>query len=121
MRPFVTRSYGTGFDRCGRRNSVMGLRYRLPRFSLQAPDTRDVQQGTPCIQLGPCFPYKQKQTGRMVSSGLLRRVAIVRTDVSEEPRFLQEPHGVTTQKTPFFLVTAVKTSNLTKTNTFRGP
>jgi hypothetical protein len=87
----------------------------------------------------------------MVSSGLLRRVALVRTDVSEEPgtsfirvtgigelgtaqaetsnrrtlrrilrrrqvppkrRFLQEPHGVTTQKTPFFIVTAVKTSNL---------
>jgi hypothetical protein len=53
---------------------------------------------------------------RMVSSGLLRRVALVRTDVSEEPRFLQEPHGVTTQKTPFFIVTAVKTSNLTKEN-----
>jgi hypothetical protein len=27
--------------------------------------------------------------------------------------FLQEPHGVTTQKTPFFIVTAMKTSNLT--------
>jgi hypothetical protein len=27
-------------------------------------------------------------------------------------RFLQEPHGVTSQKTPFFIVTAVKTSNL---------
>jgi hypothetical protein len=26
--------------------------------------------------------------------------------------FLQEPHGVTSQKTPFFIVTAVKTSNL---------
>jgi hypothetical protein len=26
---------------------------------------------------------------------------------------LLEPHGVTTQKTPFFIVTAVKTSNLT--------
>jgi hypothetical protein len=35
-------------------------------------------------------------TLRMVSSGLLRRVALVRT-----------------QKTPFFIVTAVKTSNLT--------
>jgi hypothetical protein len=88
----------------------------------------------------------------MVSSGLLRRVALVITDVSEEPgalvflrsvrrllvadcvvpsspilspwwrrrqvspkrRFLQEPHGVTTQKTPFFIVTDVKTSNLTQ-------
>jgi hypothetical protein len=77
----------------------------------------------------------------MVSSGLFRRVALVRTDGSEEPgtcfirvtkigelgttqaatnnrrtqrtSVLQEPHGVTTQKTPFFIVTAVKTSNLT--------
>jgi hypothetical protein len=75
----------------------------------------------------------------MVSSGMLRRVAIVRTDVSEEPsssfirvtrigeqgttqaatsnrrmlrRFLQELHGVTSQKTPLFIATAVKTSNL---------
>jgi hypothetical protein len=32
---------------------------------------------------------------------------------SSETWFLQEPHGVTTQKTPFFIVTAVKTSNLT--------
>jgi hypothetical protein len=28
-------------------------------------------------------------------------------------RFLQDPHGVTTQKTQFFIITAVKTSNLT--------
>jgi hypothetical protein len=67
-------------------------------------------------------------------------VALVRTDVSEEPgasfirvtkigelgttqaatkrRFLQEPHGVSTQKTPFFIVTAVKTSNLTRFEEF---
>jgi hypothetical protein len=52
----------------------------------------------------------------MVSSGLLRRVALVRTDVSEEPgaSFIRVTNiGVTTQKTPFFIVTAVKTSNLT--------
>jgi hypothetical protein len=30
-------------------------------------------------------------------------------------RFLQEPHGVTSQKMPFFIATAVKTSNLTWT------
>jgi hypothetical protein len=28
-------------------------------------------------------------------------------------RFLQEPHGVKSQKTAFFIVTAVKTSNVT--------
>jgi hypothetical protein len=27
--------------------------------------------------------------------------------------FLQEPHGVTSKKTAFFIITAVKTSNLT--------
>jgi hypothetical protein len=72
---------------------------------------------------------------------MLHRVALVRTDVSEElsasfirvtrigrlgtlavtsnrrtlskRRLLQEPHSVTSQTTPFFIVTAVKTSNLT--------
>jgi hypothetical protein len=78
----------------------------------------------------------------MPSSGMLRRVALVGTDVWEEhiasiirvrgiielgtlaitndrnilrrnTMFLQEPHGVTSQKREFFTVTAVKTSNLT--------
>jgi hypothetical protein len=91
----------------------------------------------------------------MASSGMLGRVALVRTDVSEElnasfirvtiideigttlavtsnrrkrapilvtlmkeelssskRRFLQEQHDVTFKKTPFFIVTAVKTSKL---------
>jgi hypothetical protein len=81
----------------------------------------------------------------MTSSGMLRRVTLVRTDVSEElsafiirvtrigelgttldvtsnrhtlrrniylQYILQEPCGVTSQKTPFFVVTVVKTSNL---------
>jgi hypothetical protein len=76
----------------------------------------------------------------MASYGMFRLVALVRTDVSEEfsasfirvtrigelettlavtsnrrtlkYRFLQEPHRVTSQKTPFFIVTAVKTSSL---------
>jgi hypothetical protein len=41
---------------------------------------------------------------------MLLSVALLRTDVSEE---LTRATGVTTQKTPFFIVTAVKTSNLT--------
>jgi hypothetical protein len=68
-------------------------------------------------------------------------VALVRTDVSEEPgtSFIKVtkigalgttqaatsnrhtlPHSVTTQKTPFFIVTAVKTSNLTDPESFRN-
>jgi hypothetical protein len=39
----------------------------------------------------------------MPSSGMLRRVALVSTG-----RFLQEQHAVTSQKTAFFIVTAVK-------------
>jgi hypothetical protein len=31
---------------------------------------------------------------------------------SSETSCLQEPHGITSQKTPFFIVTAVKTSSL---------
>jgi hypothetical protein len=99
----------------------------------------------------------------MASSGMLRRVALVRTDVSEERSdsfirvttigelgttlavtlvflrsvsrllvsanvhsspivslmmeakrlFLQKPYGATSKKTAFFIVTAVRTSNLT--------
>jgi hypothetical protein len=66
-------------------------------------------------------------------------VALVRTDVSEEPgaSFIRvtkigelgttqaatsnrRTHGVTTQKTPFFIVTALKTSNLTTTKPVFG-
>jgi hypothetical protein len=62
----------------------------------------------------------------MASFEMLRGVAPVTTDVSEElsssfirvtrigeRQFLEEPHGVPSQKTPFFIVTAVKTSTLT--------
>jgi hypothetical protein len=41
-------------------------------------------------------------------------VALVRTEALEkiEIRFLQEPHDVISEKTAFFIVTTVKTSNL---------
>jgi hypothetical protein len=58
---------------------------------------------------------------------MLRRVALVRINISQElgasiirvtrsgelGTMLAEPQGVTSQKTPFFIVVAVKTSNLT--------
>jgi hypothetical protein len=67
---------------------------------------------------------------------MLRRVALVRTNVSEErsasvllmmealrsteTSVLKEPHGVTSQMAPFFIVTAVKTSNRTIFLSFHG-
>jgi hypothetical protein len=43
----------------------------------------------------------------------VRRISSQLASVANYCRFLQEPHGVTSQKTPFFMVTAVYTSNLT--------
>jgi hypothetical protein len=51
---------------------------------------------------------------RRVMTLILRRVALVITDVPPKRRFSQQPHGVASQKTAFFIVTAVKTSNLTQ-------
>jgi hypothetical protein len=58
----------------------------------------------------------------MASSGMLRRVALVRTDVSEalsssETSVLTRATQLNIPKTPFFIVTAVKTSNLTSSAT----
>jgi hypothetical protein len=57
------------------------------------------------------FIYVMKY--RMAFPGMLRRVAVVRTDIHPKRRFLQQPYDVTSQKTAFFVVTVVKTSNLT--------
>jgi hypothetical protein len=72
--------------------------------------------------------YFEHGYGKIASSGMLRRVALVRTDVSEKliasiirvtriselGTTLAVTSGVTSQKTAFFIVTAVKTSNLTR-------
>jgi hypothetical protein len=39
----------------------------------------------------------------------------------QKRQILQEPHGVTSQKTPLFIVTAVKTSNLTRMKSTEKP
>jgi hypothetical protein len=43
----------------------------------------------------------------------LHRNKMIEALSSSETSYLQEPHGVTSQKTAFLKVTAVKTSNLT--------
>jgi hypothetical protein len=48
----------------------------------------------------------------MPSILMLHCVAVVRIDVPPKRPFLQEPHGVTSQKIAFFVVTAVKISDL---------
>jgi hypothetical protein len=47
----------------------------------------------------------------MPSSGISHHVALVRTNIPSKCWFLQEPHGITSQKTAFFIFTAVKASN----------
>jgi hypothetical protein len=45
----------------------------------------------------------------------MRRLETLRIKRTKKKKgFIQEPHGVTSQKTPFFIVTTVKTSNLPK-------
>jgi hypothetical protein len=51
---------------------------------------------------------------KMSSSGMWRRVYIVCTEGPPKRGVTQDLHGVTNQKTVFFIVTAVKTSNLTQ-------
>jgi hypothetical protein len=59
---------------------------------------------------------KNRQTRNNVSSALVRRFLLAwwwTWYVPPKHRFLQEPHGITSQKKAFFIVTTVETSNLT--------
>jgi hypothetical protein len=53
-------------------------------------------------------------TASVVPSSPILVILMMEALSSSETRLIQEPHGVTYQKTAFFIVTAVKTSNLTK-------
>jgi hypothetical protein len=51
-------------------------------------------------------------TARVVSSSPIL-VTLMKEEVPSKSRFLQEPHGVTSQKTVFFIAAVVITPNLT--------
>jgi hypothetical protein len=51
-------------------------------------------------------------TANVVPSSPILVTLMMEALSSPKRPFLQEPHGVTSQKTPFFIVTAVNTSNL---------
>jgi hypothetical protein len=53
-------------------------------------------------------------TANVISSSPIFVAAMMEAMRSSKRQFLQEPHGLTTQKTTFFIVTAVKTSHLTE-------
>jgi hypothetical protein len=53
-------------------------------------------------------------TANVVPSSLILVTLMKEALRSSGLRFLQESHGVTSQKTPFFIATAVKTSNPTQ-------
>jgi hypothetical protein len=48
----------------------------------------------------------------MSSFGILRRVALIRTDVTPKLRFLQEPHGVIPQKMVFCIFVLLEFSSV---------
>jgi hypothetical protein len=58
---------------------------------------------------------RETRIGELGSLAVNRNQSTLRrnTLVLSKRRFLQKPHGVTSQKTEFFIVTAVETSNLT--------
>jgi hypothetical protein len=78
--------------------------------------TLDLTSNRRTLQRNTCI---SSQRASVASYGYVRTSPILVTLMREalvppKRQFLQEPHGVTSQKTPFFKVTAVKTSNLTK-------
>jgi hypothetical protein len=61
----------------------------------------------------PCGSCKNRQFGGRIASIIrVTRIGDLGTTLKNGV-FWFKPHGVTTQKTPFFIVTAVKISNLT--------
>jgi hypothetical protein len=54
-----------------------------------------------------------RRTANIVPSSLILVTLIMEALRSSKSLFLQEPHGLTSQKTTFFILTAVTTSNLT--------
>jgi hypothetical protein len=64
--------------------------------------------------------YKSIIIQRMPSSGMWRRIDLVLTDVPSKRRFTHDLHSATSQKTAFFIVTVMKTSNLTIIIQFMG-
>jgi hypothetical protein len=76
---------------------------------------------------------QRRNTKYLVLLRSVRRLLVRASDVASSPilvtlmkealssskrQFFQEPHGVTSQNTPFFIVTVVKTSNLTPVYVF---
>jgi hypothetical protein len=55
-------------------------------------------------------------TANVVLSSPIVSTLMIEPLRSSETLFLQEPKGVPSQDTAFFIVTAVKTSNLTRSN-----
>jgi hypothetical protein len=58
-------------------------------------------------------------TANLLPVSLILLILIMEATGSSETLVLQEPHAATLQKTAFFIVTAVKTSNVTRWHEIR--
>jgi hypothetical protein len=94
------------------------------RLHHQGDKNRSTRKNSSC-NLQPTHAAKKYQVSRVrrllvtasaVPSSLIL-VTLMKEALPPKRPFLQEPHGVTSQKTPFFIITAVKTSNLTHMKT----
>jgi hypothetical protein len=121
---FTERSYLESTRDCNRRITSSGMLRRVARVRTDVSEERSVSiiRVTRISEVGTTLAVTGNQrtlltfflTHRFLSPWWLRRC------VPPKRRFLQEPHGVTSQKMAFFTVTAVKTSNLTQLQPIYG-
>jgi hypothetical protein len=85
--------HGDGYEECG----LLG--YKNPVHTSQ--EKYYVSGTEPSRLMLSDLRFPRRWLWKMPSSGMLRSVALVRTDISEERQFLQESQGVTSHKTAF--------------------
>jgi hypothetical protein len=107
-----------------RRSSSVMMTYITSGHSVTPPhETKDITKNGVFWVVWPGGPGNNRRFGgtwrllhqgdKIGELGTTQAATSNRRTLRRNTKFLQVPHGVTTQKTPFFIVTAVKTSNLT--------
>jgi hypothetical protein len=94
-------------------SSVMLRRVALVRKDVSEELSSSFIRVTIIGELGTTLACQFLVTANVVPSSPILVTLMIEALIFSEMSVLQEPHDVTSQKTPFFIVTAVKISNLT--------